>query len=199
MKYSLIVLLLLVKSTILCQTLTYDAFLKDQKVGQMVVNREISDNKTTIKAQTIIKAHMIFTIKVDINTQSTYINDILTESESVSKQNGHIHSSVQVYKTNSGYTINNNGDKTTLNSSGLIGADMLYFEAPQHIGHTLALASGQYLEIQKGAQDEYYFEHDGKKERHQYTPSGVLQQVVIDHQLYTVILKLQQTAQTDKK
>lgn len=191
MKSFTIAFMCLISSSLIGQTLTYDAYLKGHKVGEMIVVKEVSDNKTSVTSKTHIEAHMLFTIRVDIEAKATYMDGILIESDATSKQNGHLHASIQIDKTENGYTIDDDGDQTTISSAGLVGADMLYFEEPTKLSHTIALASGQYLDIEKGANGEYFFVHDGKKESHQYA-NGVLQQVIIDHKLYTVTMKLRQ-------
>ncbi len=189
MKSFSIALLLLFSTALAGQTLTYDAFLKGHKVGEMTIVKEVSDNKTSVISKTHIEAHMLFTIKVDIETNATYMDGVLIESDATSRQNGHLHASIKIHKTDNGYTIDDDGDKESLASTGLVGADMLYFEEPASLSNTIALASGQYLDIEKGSNGEYFFVHDGKKESHQYA-NGVLEQVIIDHKLYTVTMKL---------
>lgn len=171
------------------QKLTYEAFLKGHKVGELTITKEVSDNKTSIHTTTNLEVHMLFKVKVDIESHSIYMNGALIESEALSHQNGHLHSSVQVHQTNNGYDIDIDGEKSSISDKMIIGADELYFEEPKDIQHTVALASGQYLDIQKGENGEYFFVHDGKKESHQYE-NGILKQVVIDHKLYTVTMKL---------
>jgi len=173
------------------QTLRYDAILRGHSVGELKVVKEVSDNKTTIETSTHIVAHMLFKITVDVTTKSTYMDGVLIESEAVSKQNGHIHESVYIHKTDNGYSIDVDGEKEQLNVETLIGADTLYFEEPKSISHTMALASAQYLDIEKGKGGAYFFVHDGKKESHQYK-AGVLEEVVIEHKLYTVTMKRKQ-------
>lgn len=180
---------LLSSTSLVSQSLTYEAFLKGKKVGEMKVVKEVSDNKTSITATTHIKAHMIFTIRVDVDTKATYMDNVLIESEAVSKQNGHIHSSVQMHQSQGGYVINVDGDESKLQEENIVGADFLYFEEPKAINSTIALASGEYLTIEKGTDGEYFFVHDGKRESHHYA-SGVLEKVIIEHSLYTVVMKL---------
>lgn len=177
--------------TINAQTLTYEAFLKGHKVGELVVVKEVSDNKTSIHSSTNLEVHMLFKLKVQITSHSIYLDGVLVESEANSKQNGHLHSSVIINQIDDGYNIDIDGTESTISDKGIIAADELYFEEPKDISHTIALATGQYLEIQKGENGEYFFVHDGKKESHRYK-NGVLEQVIINHKLYTVTMILKE-------
>lgn len=189
MKHLTILLCLILSFSATGQKLTYEAFLKGKKIGELVVQKENSDNKTSIRSITNLEVHMLFKMKIDVETKSIYMDGVLKESEATSHQNGHLHSSVQIHQTNSGYSIDVDGDKSAITDKEIIGADELYFEEPSDISHTIALASGQYLDIQKGENGEYFFVHDGKKESHRYE-KGILQQVVIEHSLYTITMKL---------
>ncbi len=191
MKFLLSLLFLGFSVHLHAQKLTYDAYLRGNKVGKMTVVREVSDNKTSISSTTHIEAHMLFTIKVDVSSESVYQNGELIESTAVSKQNGNIHSQVEVIKKNNNYAVNIDGELKTLNKNSIVGADVLYFEEPKQIKETLALASGEELKIENEGEGNYFFIHGGKKEKHQYA-NGILQQVTIEHSLYTVVLKLQQ-------
>lgn len=191
MKKLTTILFLAITSAISAQTLTYEAFMKGHKVGEMVAVREVSDNKISIHSSTHLEVHMLFRLKVDVISKSIYMDGELKESEASSKQNGHLHSSVMIHQTDNGYDINIDGDLSQIKDKSIIGADELYFEEPTDLSHTIALASGQYLDIQKGQNGEYFFVHDGKKESHQYK-DGILQQVIIKHKLYTVIMKLKE-------
>ena len=154
----------------------------------MIVQKEVSDNKTSILSTTHIEAHLLFKLTVDIEIESIYQNGILVESTAVSKQNGHVHSKVSLYQKEDTYSLTVDGDRSELNYQELLGADLFYFEEPKQIKHAIALASGEYLTIEKDADDRYFFVHDGKKESHRYEDQ-VLQQVEIEHSLYTITLK----------
>lgn len=174
--------------SILGQTLQYDAFLAGQRVGEFIIQKEVSDNKTSIMSKTHIEAHLLFSLTVNIETTSIYIDEVLVESETIQKQNGKIHSSVIIHQTDEGYVIDFDGDRKELKEEFLLGADLFYFEEPKQIQQSLELASGELLSIQKDEQGRYFFTHDGKKELHQYK-NGKLDNVEINHQLYTIILK----------
>jgi len=170
------------------QSLVYDAFLRGQQVGEMRLQKEVSDNKTSITSTTHIEAHLLFTLTVDIEIESIYQHGILVESNAVSKQNGNIHSEVSIYRNEDAYTLMIDGEKSALNHAALLGADIFYFEEPKQMKHAIALASGEYLTIEKDADHRYFFVHDGKKERHLYE-TDTLQRVEIEHSLYTITLK----------
>jgi len=190
MKYCFAALLLALQLQAFAQTLTYDAILRGHKVGEMEVVQEVSDNKTAIVSNTHIEAHLLFSITLDIEINSTYVDGVLVESQAQTFQNGKLHSSTMIHKADQGYRIDNDGIKSTLNKDALIGADLLYFEEPSKIKEALALVSGEYLTIDQDTDDLYFFIHDGKKEKHRYD-NGELEEVVIDHKLYTVTLKKQ--------
>lgn len=186
--FSLLVVSMFGLGSLQSQTLYYDASLHGHQVGELVIKKEVSDNKTSIISKTHIEAHLLFSLTVDITTESVYVNDILVESETISKQNDKIHSSVMIYQKDQGYIINIDGDEDLLKESELLGADLLYFEEPKQIKKSLALASGELLQIQRDEKGRYFFIHDGKEELHEYE-NGKLDNVEINHKLYTIILK----------
>ncbi|HEY9116744.1 MAG TPA: DUF6134 family protein [Roseivirga sp.] len=171
------------------QQLIYEGFMRGEKVGELIANREVNDEMTKISLETRIEAHMLVKIVVEMNSESVYRDLALVEASSVAKANGHLKSSVITIKKDNGYQLDVNGDKSQLQSKSLIGADIFYFEEPANLKQIYALASGEMLEVVKGGENEYYFVHDGKKELHRYE-DGLLQEVEINHALYSLTFKL---------
>jgi 3',5'-cyclic AMP phosphodiesterase CpdA len=191
--YRLLIICILVSiSTIAsnAQTYLYDAFIKGHNVGLMTVDREVNDESEKISVISHIKAHMLVTIRVEFESNATYMDGALVEAEAVSKTNGHLHSKATTILKNGKYQADVDGKSKQVNGSKLIGGDMFYFEEPTSIKEVYSLASGGMLDVISDANHEYHFEHDGKKELHKYS-NGVLTEMRLEHKLYTVIFKLQ--------
>lgn len=188
----LALLLLFSTGRLWAQTYVYDAFIKGHKAGQMTVVREVNDERIKISVSTHIEAHMLVSIKVDFESHSSYMDGKLMDAEAISKTNGHIHSQTQTSYRNGQYEIHVDKKKPKiLNERALYGGDLFYFEAPAQIKKVYALATGDFMDIQKEGPDSYYFVHGGKKELHTYS-EGILTELQIEHRLYTVVFKLVQ-------
>lgn len=171
------------------QELIYEGFMRGQKVGELIATREVNDEMTKITLDMRIEAHMLVKIVVEMNSESVYRNLTLVEASSVAKANGHLKSSVITVKKDNGYQVDINGDMSKIPNKSLVGADIFYFEEPNQLEKIYALASGEMLEVVKSRENEYFFEHDGKKELHKYL-NGVLHEVEINHNLYSLTFKL---------
>lgn len=171
------------------QELVYEGFLHGEKVGELIATREVNDEMTKITLDTRIEAHMLVKIVVEMNSESVYRDLALVEASSVAKANGHLKSSVITIKKDNGYQIDINGEMSQISHKSLVGADIFYFEEPTQIQSIYALASGEMLKVVKSRENEYFFEHDGKKELHKYI-GGVLHEVEINHALYSLTFKL---------
>lgn len=172
------------------QKLTYEGFMRNKKVGELTAVREVNDENTKIHISTDIEAHMLVKIEVELKSESTYINQELVESSSISKMNGHVKSNVQTVHKNDHYQINADGDDIKISKSSMVGADIFYFEEPKNINEVYSLALGELLQVEKGEEaGVYFFEQDGKKEYHKYK-NGVLAEVHIDHALYSITFKI---------
>lgn len=170
------------------QTLTYDAYIRGDKVGEMKVVREINDEATKISVKTRIEAHMIVKIVVEFKSSSTYMDNKLLLGEAETRTNGHLKSSVHTVLKDGYYNIDVDGESSRINQNNLVGADYYYFEIPQNGAKSYALATGGLLDMVKEDQNEFYFEHDDKKEIHTFK-NGVLQELEISHRLYTITFK----------
>lgn len=170
------------------QTHVYEAFIRGNKVGEMKVVQEVNDEREKISVVTHIEAHMLGTIRVDFESHSTYMDGKLIESTAISKTNGRVHSQTETSLKNGQYVVKEGRRSKTLQETTLYGGDLFYCEEPTDIKQVYSLASGEFLEVEK-ASGGYYFVHDGKKELHKYQ-NGILQELQIDHRLYTVIFRL---------
>lgn len=170
------------------QTLIYDAFIRGDKVGEMKVIREINDEATKISVDTHIEAHMLVKIEVDFKSSSTYMDNKLLLGEAETRTNGHLKSSVYTVLKDGQYNIDIDGESSKINKDELVGADYYYFEVPENGAESYALATGGILDMVKEDQNEFYFEHDDKKEIHTFK-NGVLQQLEISHRFYTITFK----------
>lgn len=168
--------------------MTYDAYIRGDKVGEMKVVREVNDEATKINVDTHIEAHMIVKIVVDFKSSSTYMNNKLLIGEAETRTNGHLKSSVHTVYKDGRYTVDIDGDAKRISQGDLVGADYYYFELPQNGAKSYALATGGMLNMVRKGQNEFYFEHDDKKEVHTFK-NGVLDQLEISHRLYTVTFK----------
>ena len=171
------------------QTYVYDAFIKGHDVGEMTVDREVNDESEKISVTSRIKAHMLVTIRVDFDSNSTYMDGALVEAEAITKTNGHLHSQAKTILKDGKYQVNLDGDSKQVAGSKLIGGDMFYFEEPTNVKKIYSLASAEMLDVSTASSNEYYFEYDGKKELHKYS-NGVLSEMRLEHRLYTVVFKL---------
>jgi len=170
------------------QTLIYDAFIRGDKVGEMKVIREVNDEATKIIVDTHIEAHMIVKIEVDFKSSSTYMNNKLLLGKAETRTNGHLKSSVYTVLKDGQYNIDIDGESSKINKDELVGADYYYFEVPENGAESYALATGGILDMVKEDQNEFYFEHEDKKEIHTFK-NGVLQQLEISHRFYTITFK----------
>jgi hypothetical protein len=178
--------------TLNAQTLVYDTFLENRKVGQLTVVKEEVDNVTRIHSVTEIKANIPFLVTVELDVKSSYLNGVLVESKAVSTHNGKVYSTVNIIQSANGYTLEKDGDITELPDQKLKGADCFYFEEPTTSIQVVALASGEYYQVNTATSPgEYVFVRD-KRDENRYYLNGVLQEVDINHKLYTVVLKLVQ-------
>lgn len=171
------------------QRLTYEGFLKGEKVGELVAEREVNDENVKIIIRTKLDAQLIVKIKLELYSESTYINQSLFQASSTAKVNGQLKSDVQTVKYGNEYQVEVDGKKRTLAHSELLGADLFYFEEPKGIKHAYALSSGEMIEITETAKQTYYFKRNGKKEFHKYS-EGVLDELEINHKLFTITFKL---------
>ena len=154
----------------------------------MTVSREVNDESTKISVDTHIEAHMLVKITVDFKSESTYMNNRLIIGETETYTNGSLKSSVHTVLKNGAYEINKDGKLTKLKEDNLVGADYYYFEIPEANQTIYALATGGLLNVKKNQDNSYYFEHDGKKERHTFE-NGALKTLEISHKLYTVTFR----------
>jgi hypothetical protein len=170
------------------QTLIYDAFIRGDKVGEMKVIREVNDEATKIIVDTHIEAHMLVKIEVDFKSSSTYMDNKLLLGKAETRTNGHLKSSVYTVLKDGHYNIDIDGESSKINKDELVGADYYYFEVPENGAESYALATGGILDMVKEDQNEFYFEHDDKKEIHTFK-NGVLQELEISHRFYTITFK----------
>ncbi len=170
------------------QTLTYDAFIRGDNVGEMTVIREVNDEATKITVDTHIEAHMLVKIVVDFKSSSTYMDNKLLIGEAQSRTNGHLKSSVHTVLKDGHYAVDIDGDVSRIDQNDLVGADYYYFEIPQNGAKSYALATGGMLNMIKKGPNSFYFEHDDKKELHTFK-DGILQSLEISHRLYTITFK----------
>ena len=170
------------------QTLIYDAFIRGDKVGKMKVIREVNDEATKIIVDTHIEAHMLVKIEVDFKSSSTYMDNKLLLGKAETRTNGHLKSSVYTVLKDGQYNIDIDGESSKINKDELVGADYYYFEVPENGAESYALATGGILDMVKEDQNEFYFEHDDKKEIHIYK-NGVLHELEISHRFYTITFK----------
>ncbi len=178
--------------TLNAQTLVYDAFLENRKVGQLTVVKEEVDNVIRIHSRTEIRANIPFLVTVELDVKSSYLNGVLVESKAVSTHNGKVYSTVNIMQSSDGYTLEKDDKITELTDEKLKGADCFYFEEPRTSIQVIALASGEHYEIETTTSPgEYVFVRD-KRDENRYYLNGILQEVDINHKLYTVILKLVQ-------
>ena len=170
------------------QTLIYDAYIRGDNVGEMKVVREVNDEATKINVATHIEAHMLVKIIVDFKSSSTYMDNKLLLGEAETRTNGHLKSSVHTVLKDGHYNIDIDGQTSKINKHELVGADYYYFEVPENGAESYALATGGILDMVKEDQNEFYFEHDDKKEVHTFK-NGVLQELEISHRFYTITFK----------
>ena len=170
------------------QTLIYDAFIRGDKVGEMKVIREVNDEATKIIVDTHIEAHMLVKIEVDFKSSSTYMDNKLLLGKAETRTNGHLKSSVYTVLKDGQYNIDIDGESSKINKDELVGADYYYFEVPKNGAESYALATGGILDMVKKDQNEFYFEHDDKKEIHTFK-NGVLHELEISHRFYTITFK----------
>jgi len=170
------------------QTLIYDAFIRGDKVGEMKVIREVNDEATKIIVDTHIEAHMLVKIEVDFKSSSTYMDNKLLLGKAETRTNGHLKSSVYTVLKDGQYNIDIDGESSKINKDELVGADYYYFEVPENGAESYALATGGILDMVKEDQNEFYFEHDDKKEIHTFK-NGVLHELEISHRFYTITFK----------
>lgn len=172
------------------QELVYEGFMGEEKVGELVVSREVNDENVKIIVQTNLSAHLLVKVAIDIYSESMYVDQSLMQASAISKVNHKVHSDVETIRLNNGYRINVNGKSTSVDNQALIGADIFYFEEPVNIDSIYSLTTGKMLDVVKGDKSHvYYFEDDGKAEYHEYQ-NGILQQVQIKHTLYSIVFKL---------
>jgi len=170
------------------QTMIYDAFIRGDKVGEMKVIREVNDEATKIIVDTHIEAHMLVKIEVDFKSSSTYMDNKLLLGKAETRTNGHLKSSVYTVLKDGQYNIDIDGESSKINKDELVGADYYYFEVPENGAESYALATGGILDMVKKDQNEFYFEHDDKKEIHTFK-NGVLHELEISHRFYTITFK----------
>ena len=157
-------------------------------MGEMKVIREVNDEATKIIVDTHIEAHMIVKVVVDFKSIATYMDNKLLIGEAETRTNGHLKTSVYTILKDGRYTVNIDGDTKRINQDDLVGADYYYFEIPENGAESYALATGGMLNMVKEDQNEFYFEHDDKKELHTFK-NGQLQSLEISHRLYTITFK----------
>ena len=156
----------------------------------MTAYREVNDESEKISVTSYIDAHIFAKARTDFESHSTYIDGRLVEAEAISKTNGHIYSKATTILKNGKYQAQVDKKLVSIEHEKIIGGDLFYFEEPINIDNVYMLATGQMLNVESSSEHEFYFEHNGKKELHKYV-DGVLNEMRLEHKLYTVIFKLQ--------
>lgn len=190
---SLILILCLSCLSVTGQELIYEGFLNDKKVGELQVIREVNDENTKIMVSSHIEVHALVKISVELSSESMYVNQHLMQSSATTKVHGSVRTDIQMIKKAGYYHLENNGKRSRINESAILGADLLYFEEPINLKRVYALATGDELQIVRSEDDDnaYYFQHDGKKEYHKYV-EGILHEIEINHTLYSITFRLKQ-------
>ena len=116
------------------------------------------------------------------------MNNKLVESSAQIRTNGHLKESVQISLQENNYRVNQNGKEQILEVKELLGADLYYFEVPEDNMELYSLARGEALHVVQSNSSSFLFEHEGKKESHTFK-EGALDELTINHKLYSIIFK----------
>lgn len=187
-----LILFLLITSIIpsAAQNYVYEAFINEQKVGEMKVVREVNDESEKISILTQINTHPLAGLQLYFKSNSSYMDGKLMDATSLTKMNGEASNSQTTFR-NGGYTISVDGKVKLLDELVLFGNDLLYFEEPRGLERVYVLALGKELTLHKEGNHSWYFEYKGKKEVYTYT-AGVLVELQVDHSSYSLAFRLKQ-------
>lgn len=171
------------------QTLIYEGFIKGEKVGELIVTREVNDENVKIIVHTSFRTPETADTTA-ILTESMYVDQSLMQAAAITKLNHQVLADAETIRMHKGYRLNFNGKQSELNSKTLIGTDIFYFEEPVSIDSIYSLRSGKMLDVLASEEGNIYCLKDGDKEECYAYQQGVLQQIRISQPAYSISFRL---------
>ncbi len=152
-----LLMLVVVPSCLSAQSLEYEAFFNDEKVGGLQIEREISDEREKIwtKGRYTLTLDSVVTVKFE--SLSTYMDGRLKESESSVQVNEGEEFTISIWRKDGHYAIR----KSSLDFAfpilveEVFGLDLLMYEEPKQIRHAYSLQSGDPLWIELTGASNY--------------------------------------------
>jgi len=150
-------LLLMTQSSLLSQTLKYEAFINGKKIGEMTVLKEVSDEREKIYVKGHCKLSFDSLVSLEFESSSDYMDGTLVSSASSMSLNQSKAQLINMDRVKEGYRIERSGKKNTITlEADIFGNDILYFEEPERIQRTYSLFSGKCFFIMPKENNSYH-------------------------------------------
>lgn len=132
------------------QTYAYHAFVKNDKVGEVKVVREVNDEAEKISIKGFYRFDSDSIMLIQFNSKSTYMDGMLKEAESTTAVNGQGETSVLIWQEDEHYVIRKSGLDMAIPIlvEELFGLDLFFFEEPKTIRHAYSTFTGEKYWIQ---------------------------------------------------
>ena len=157
------------------QQLHYEGFVKGQKVGELVVIREVNDENVKINTTANIQFEAFGKTAFEFSSESMYVNQAIMQASSISKENGQISRQIEIVKLQKNYELQINSHSTTVNEGALFGTDVFYFEAPFSIGSAIELTTGEMASIRSESISVYNFQINETEVQAKYQEDKLVQ------------------------
>ncbi|WP_370088781.1 DUF6134 family protein [Ekhidna sp.] len=159
MRSSLIILILsIVSQASMGQTLHYEVVKGSKKLGDMTVDRTISENQVKYEINSQVTFRILFSFTVDYESTSEYKNGRLIKEYTHNMLNGSTQKKSTIWFDGQKYTLDLDGARITVKEPIEYSVAAIYFQEPKDGQRVYSPQFGDYLTFVKIGDHEYEME-----------------------------------------
>jgi hypothetical protein len=172
------------------QNLTYAVFLRDEKVGELLVKRNINKDFTDFKVDSRIEVYKIINMLINYHMSARFEDGIMLRSSVQQQYNQRVNINTSTTRTGNQYFVESISSKKVLNDIIDYNLCMIYFHEP--IGKTKIWSDsyGEFVHIRNMAPHRFeLILPDGKRSFYTYN-YGICTLVETEQLFSKIIFKL---------
>lgn len=173
------------------QPLHYDIVFNNSTIGRLAVTAIASTNGIRYHADGLVMIHLLGEKSMKTLINSTYQDNLLTESSFLDQVNGKTKHDARVIREGTGYRIQVNEELSRLPNRRIsYSAASLYYQEPVGISEVFSERHGQFCKVRPVGNHTYELtQPDGRKNRYRYA-RGACQEVEVNQRFFKFYFRL---------
>jgi hypothetical protein len=173
------------------QTLTYEVFKGNSKIGEMKVDRQYANGTWHYSSVCDVEVSFVVTVKVKSLYEATFKNNILQRSMMQNIRDGKVREASKGRRVGSEFITDVNGEPQTLNANEINYSILSsYYEEPTGRKRIFSERWGQLLQLKNIGSQKYALVLPNGDENYMTYQQGICTELQINHTLATLVFKL---------